>query len=219
MRGFKFRQFFLILSVAICATANVFSQNAAAKVEAPETSPAKVSYGLVIDNSGSYRLLLESVITFAKDIIDEQSPDDEAFLVRFVSSDKIALEQDLTSVKTQLHDAVENMYIEGGQTAIIDAINFSAKHLNEKAPADRLKALVLVTDGDERASASKFEETIQLLKKSGIRVLVVGLADGKLETKLLDKLARETGGRFMPMKNRGELRAAAKEVAVLLRKP
>lgn len=218
MQGFKLNNLTFVF-VLFVAFAIAGSSQDVPKTDTPETSSLKVSYGLVIDNSGSYRLLLESVITFAKDVVDEQAPDDEAFLVRFVSSDKIALEQDLTSAKSQLHDAIENMYIEGGQTAIIDAVNFSAKHLNESSKADRRKALILVTDGDERTSISKLEETLQLLKRSEIRVFVIGLADGKLETKLLDKLARETGGRFMPMKNRSELRAAAKEVAVLLRKP
>ena len=191
----------------------------------PETPPvvasAPVSYGFVVDNSGSFRLLLESVIAFVKNVSAENAPDDEAFLVRFSSSEKITMEQDLTASKAEITDGAESMYVEGGQKAIIDAVNFSGKHLieNGRKEEGRSKILILITDGDERLSVSKLDDTIQLLKEGKIRVFAVAVAELKPQTKILERLSRETGGRLFIMKSQSELRTVAKEVAVAMRKP
>src|SRR5688572_18442359 len=85
-----------------------------------------VSYGLVVDNSGSFRMLLDRVISVTSDVVEANNADDEAFLVTFVSTDKIVLRQEFTDKKSELHDAAENMFVEGGQTAILDAIKSAA---------------------------------------------------------------------------------------------
>ncbi len=73
-----------------------------------------VSYGLAVDNSGSLRSQLQSVIDAGKTIINSNKPDDETFLVRFISSDKIETMQDFTSNMELLLDGLDNMYVEGG---------------------------------------------------------------------------------------------------------
>src|SRR5688572_6835722 len=106
----------------------------AQKTEVGPVAPAArtpVSYGLVVDNSGSFRLLLDKVISVVGDVIETQAADDEAFLVTFVDIPKIVLRQELTNRKTELHDAVQNMYTEGGQTAILDAVKSAADYLQE----------------------------------------------------------------------------------------
>ena len=47
-----------------------------------------VSYGLVIDNSGSLRSQLGKVVQSGIRIVDSNKPGDEAFLVRFISRDR-----------------------------------------------------------------------------------------------------------------------------------
>jgi hypothetical protein len=78
-------------------------------------------------------------------------------IIRFVSSDKISIEQDFTSKKEYLLDALDNFHIEGGQTAVRDAVYLAAEKVGayEKSNRadDRLRrAIVLVTDGEDRAS-------------------------------------------------------------------
>jgi VWFA-related protein len=82
-------------------------------------SEVPTNYTLVIDNSGSLRMQLEKVIEASKILVNSNRPDDETSIIRFVSRDKISIEQDFTSDKTELSDSLENLYIEGGQTAII----------------------------------------------------------------------------------------------------
>lgn len=180
-----------------------------------------VSFGFVMDNSGSFRKLLIDLSDFSLEISEKMQPDDEAFFVRFVSSDKIKMEQEFTKSKSELRDAVEAMYIEGGQTALIDAVKISATYLAENAlhGDGRTRALLVVSDGDDRASISKLEETLKILKDSKIRVIAVGVSDEKVYPKVLERLAKDSGGRFFQLKTKGELKTITDEVAAALRKP
>lgn len=192
---------------------------AQSKNETRQTALSAVSYGIVVDNSGSYRRLLESVIDASKDIVEENKTDDETFLVRFVDSDKIKVLQDFTDSKPLLRDAADEMFIEGGQTAILDAVYFSAKYLAEKAKSDanRKKALVLITDGEDLKSEVKSEELLKYLREQQIKVFAIALADEKVSQKVLDKLTKETGGKKYLPKTRNEIPEIIKELANAIR--
>ena len=178
-----------------------------------------VSYGLVVDNSGSFRALLDKVIGVVSGIIDENRPGDEAFLVTFVDAPKIKLRQEMTENKGDLRDAAENMFIEGGPTAILDAVKFSADELvrSSRKEPERSRALVLVTDGDERGSGASVEDVVKLLKNEKIRVFVVAMAEEKVYTKVLDRLARETGGAKYSPKTKNEIATAYKSLSEAIR--
>ena len=187
----------------------------------PETvaGPIPVSYGLVIDNSGSYRTLLEKVIKLVSGIVDENRPGDEAFLVTFVDTPKIVLRQEMTDSKDDVRDSVENMFIQGGPTAILDAVKYSADYLSQqaKSDADRSRVLVLVTDGDERESAAKIDDVLKTIKSANIRVFVVAIAEEKVYTKVIDRLSKETGGTKYTPKTRDEITAAVKSLSAAIR--
>ena len=196
----------------------------AAGQDAPTTQKSgeksAVSYGLVVDNSGSFRTLLEKVVTVTSDVVEENGPDDEAFLVTFVDTPKIVLRQEFTYKKSELHDAAQNMFIEGGQTAILDAVKSSADYLAKNAKSDdagRIRALVLVTDGEDRGSQTKIEDVLRLLQDEKIRVFVIAMAEGKVFTKVLDRLTKGTGGAIISPKTRNDLADAAKKVSVAMR--
>jgi len=196
------------------ASAQVNADNVAA---AAKTLP--VSYGLVVDNSGSFRPLLDRVITIVSDVVEQNGAEDETFIVTFVDTPKIVLRQEFTYVKADLHDAAQNMFIEGGQTAILDAVKSSAEYLGKNARTDsgRLRALVILTDGEDRASVSKIDDVLRMLKEQNIRVFAIAMAEGKVFTKLLDRLTKETGGTIFMPKNRNDVSAAAKQVSAAMR--
>lgn len=217
------RRFSIFIGVwfVLLAPAVVLSQKDNSETKVQANNNLALSYGFVIDNSGSFRLMLENVILFTNAIIKENAPDDEAFLVRYIGVDKVTLEQDLTNSKSDLIDAAEAMYIEGGQAAMIDAIGFSAKHLSENARygEGRARILILITDGDERGSVAKLETTIQFLRENKIKVIAIAVSDDKVQTKALDRLTRDTGGKLFVMKSAVQLPSAAQEVAAFIRKP
>ena len=210
----------LTIITALLFSAVLFAQkeNGSAKGTTLETLP--VSYGIVVDNSGSYRSLLEKVTQLTADFVEDNKAEDETFLVTFVSTEKIVLRQDFTIRKSDIHDAAGNMFIEGGLTAILDAVKFSAEYLAQSARKEpgRSRALVLITDGDERQSLAKIDEVVKVLKDANIKVFVLGLADGKIYTKIIDRLTKETGGEKYFPKTRDETAVAVKELAAAIRK-
>ena len=48
-----------------------------------------------------------------------------------IQLDKITIEQNFTANKTDLNDSLDNMYPEGGQTAVIDAVYLAAEKVTE----------------------------------------------------------------------------------------
>ncbi len=204
----------LIAIVALCVHASAQEKAVSRSVER-----IPVSYGLVVDNSGSFRTLFDRVITAAANIVDENAGEDEAFLVTFVDTPKIVLRQEFTDRKAELHDSIENMFIEGGQTAILDAVKSAADYLSQNAQTGdgRLRALVLVTDGEDRASVTKIEDVIKILKEHNIRVFVIAMSDTKVFPKLIDRLAKETGGSVVTSKTRTDLGTAVKQISTQMR--
>lgn len=188
-----------------------------------------VSYGLVIDNSGSMRTQIGYVIASAKSVVNGNAPDDETFIVRFISADKITQPRGFTNNKGALEKALEQMYVEGGQTALVDALYVSADYLIKYVkPAEakpRRHILVLISDGEDRASFYKADDLIKLLKQSDIQIFCIGLVAGlekergftsqskrEKSTKLLKLLANETGGRVFFAEKVGELKEAVGEI-------
>lgn len=214
--------FLSIVFLLVLSLTGALAQNK--PVSAAATPPAQkqtvaLSYGIVVDNSGSYRMILDRIIEVVKDIVEENKADDETFLARFVSTDKIKLLQDFTVSKDAIHEAADEMYVEGGLTAILDAVDFSARYLAEKASVEpaRRKILILVTDGDDRQNKAKIEEVVKFLKDNQIQVYAVGIADEKVSTKILDRLTRETGGRKFVPKTPAEVPAMIKELTTTIR--
>lgn len=199
---------------------------------AVEVSPA--SYGLVVDNSGSLRSLMSGVVGAAQALALYNGPSDETFVVRFVGSDNIKIMQEMTTDKTRLVNTMSDMFVEGGQTALLDAVHLSSSYLTKKAlPNDndsRRRALVLITDGEDRASFYKTEQVLNLLRAGGVQVFAIGFVS-TLEREwgyikpvkrekskdLLEKLTAETGGRAFYPEKIGELRDAIVEINKSLR--
>lgn len=214
MRRFRISTSSILVS-ALTAAALFISISAQTVVP---TAPKPVKYGIVVDSSGSMRMLLEDAVAMVKSIVDENQPGDQTFLVRFVSSDKIVLVAEMSTRKDEIRDAADQIYIEGGKTAILDALQFSSTYLNEKEPGiSASKALILITDGDERGSSAKVEKLVEQLKQSDIRVFVIGISDLKVETKTLDKLVKGTAGKIFLPRGGTERQSAAKAVASAIR--
>ena len=178
-----------------------------------------LSYGLVIDNSGSLHEYIKKVVDASVRIVNSNTDADETFIVRFVSSDKIETVQDVTSNKKLLIAGLEGLYIEAGQTAVIDAVYLSAQRLaHMKSAKPRRKVLVLVTDGEDRNSYYREKDLLELLNTYESQIYIVGLTEVVKPDKrdkalrLLRRLAGETGGRlFLPSSPR-ELDRIADEI-------
>jgi Ca-activated chloride channel homolog len=190
-----------------------------------------ISYGLVVDNSGSLRYLISSVVDTAKEFIAGNREGDKTFVIRFVSSDKIIVKEDFTSDKAALINAIDSMFVEGGRTAVIDAVYLAAEKLikHGRASEMRHRALIVLSDGEDRSSAHTLDDLLKLVRGSDIQIYCIGfgalaeeggsLTPAKREraTTLLKRLASETDGQaYFPLKV-SELQDALNEVQLHLR--
>lgn len=213
----------------------IFEDNVPQSIEFFSKSEVPTNYSLVIDNSGSLRSQIDKVIEASKILIATNKPEDETNVIRFISSEKIEILQDFTSNKTDLNDALDNMYIDGGQTAIIDAVYLAAEKVTEYEKAShnvdrKRRALVLVTDGEDRNSFYNEKQLFDFLRENDVQIYVVGFVNdlskeggfirksdqGKAKA-LLNKLATETGGRSFYPNAVSELNGIAREIAGELR--
>jgi Ca-activated chloride channel family protein len=208
---------------------HVFEDGVPQTIETFTREEVPISYGLAVDTSGSLRTQLQSVIDAGKTIINSNKGGDETFLVRFISSDKIETVQDFTDNKELLMDGLDSFFVEGGQTAIIDAVYLSAEHVSEYRKGDegdrRRRALIVITDGEDRNSFYKQEQLFAKLREEDVQIFVIGFVneldkDAGLIRKsprekavgLINKLASETGGRAFFPDSVAELPQIANEI-------
>jgi Ca-activated chloride channel homolog len=191
----------------------VYEDDVLQPITALTTAQVPIINALVIDNSRSLRTQLAKVIEAGKIIVASNLPKDESAVVRFVSKDKIEVVQDFTPNKNSLDNALDNLFVEGGQTAIIDAVYQTAKKIDEyqksaKKEDAKIRALVLVSDGDDRSSSYQEQQLFDLLRESQVQIYAVGFLDGlsrepdagnasrqEKAKAFLTRLAQETGGK------------------------
>jgi Ca-activated chloride channel homolog len=208
---------------------HVFEDGVPQPIESFTREEVPISYGLAVDTSGSLRSQLPTVIEAGKSIINSNKPGDETFLVRFISSDKIETVQDFTANKEMLNDGLDSFYVEGGQTAIIDAVYLSAEHVSEYRKGDdgdrRRRALIVITDGEDRNSFYKQEQLFARLREEDVQIFVIGFVNEldkeagfirksprEKAINLINKLAEETGGRAFFPESTAELPEIANEI-------
>jgi len=213
----------------------VFENGVQQQIQFVTREEVPISYGLVVDNSGSLRSQIGQVVEAAKTIVSSNKTGDETFVVRFIASDEIKILQDFTADKNALGDALDDMFIEGGQTAVIDAVYLAAEHAAERRKGDpvedkRRRALILVTDGEDRNSFYKQEQLFEAMKEQDVQIFVIGFVN-ELEKErgfiskskrdkavsLLDKMAKETGGRTFYPTSLSELPGIAEQITKDLR--
>jgi Ca-activated chloride channel family protein len=213
----------------------IYEDNLLQPVSSLTTVEVPIINALVIDNSRSLRSQLEKVIEAGKILVGKNRPQDESIIVRFVSKDKIEVVQDFTTNKSLLNNALDNLFVEGGQTAIIDAVYLAAKKVeqyqnSQKKDDFKLRALIVVSDGDDRGSTYQEQQLFELLRASNVQVYAVGFvsnlskeADASGTNRqekakdFLTRLSQETGGKVYFPNSIDELPQIATDISGELR--
>jgi hypothetical protein len=184
-------------------------------VSVPAQTEKQIAYGILIDNTGSIRSQFGQVLTLSKGIVDRTYRQGPVSLFTFKSSGRKSelalLDADIewSQDKDILDSYIDDMYVVGGQTTLLDGIAVIAEQLNSKAGLDKSafagKAIFLVTDGEERASKTNRKQLIKMLNESGIQVYAVGLvselgrpfskATKQQAISFLEEITKATGGR------------------------
>ncbi len=213
----------------------IFEDGNLQQIDFFSTSEVPTTYALVVDNSGSIAPQFDKVIEAGKVFINSNRPADESMVIRFIGRDKIEILQPFTSNRIDLLDSLDQFYKEGGQSAIIDSVYLAVQNVDSykrsKNSEDKTRrALILVTDGEEKDSFYNEKQLLELLRESEVQIYVIGFVDeldkaGGFISKspqakakaLLEKMAAESGGKAYFPASSAELPALAKEISSELR--
>ncbi len=148
----------------------------------------------VLDTSGSMNE--NNKLENAKRIVWEfakKRQNDRIGLVIFGNIAYIA--SPLTFDKKSFKEILQRIFVSiaGGRTAMYDAL-FLSKTLFKNSHA-KSKIIILVTDGQDNASITPLDVTIESLKKENIKVYSIGLGLN-VNKSTLQKISSSTGGKF-----------------------
>ncbi|HEY7180332.1 MAG TPA: VWA domain-containing protein, partial [Blastocatellia bacterium] len=152
---------------------SVYEDKIKQTVDSVNREEVPVSFGMVIDTSGSMRSKLQTVSDASVSLIKQMRAEDEAFVASFKAEPELV--QDFTSDRRELEDAVNELFTSGG-TALLDAIIATADYAQEKGKRRR-KALVVITDGLEKNSSVKEKAVMEAIKEDEVQVYLVGFID------------------------------------------
>jgi Ca-activated chloride channel family protein len=186
-----------------------------------------ISMGIVLDTSGSMRSKIEMVNKSALAFVKASNPDDEVFLIGF--NDEAELLEDYTNDIDAITDALDNIIVTGG-TALFDAtyLGVQKAQTGEKPK----KALVVITDGEDRDSYYKLEELVEKVQESDVQIYTIGFLNEMPDKGLfgrwsksvpekardgLQKISEETGAKAFFPKKVSEMSAIVAEIAYELR--
>jgi len=195
----------------------------------------KIAYGILLDNTGSLRTQFANVKNVGKTIVQEVILKGSIALFNFASGngkDKVAeikLNEGWSRDEKSLWKNIDELEVVGGQTTLNDAILLIAKVVNSKTEREKDKfssgVLILITDGEERASNTKQKELIKYLKEKKIKVYAVGLIEElssesglmlispQAEAKdFLKKVTKETGGKVVFPKIKQKIEEVIKDL-------
>jgi Ca-activated chloride channel family protein len=205
----------------------IFEDGVAQTISFFSTDDSPVSYGLIIENSGSLKTQLSEVKDAARLIINNSRSTDQALLVRFIDQSKTKMLVDMTSNQAALLDGLNLLKSEMGQTALIDAVYASVNYISKFKTDNghRRRVLILITDGEDRASHYKQDQLFELLRKTDVQIYAIGLikefdsgggfirkSPRATAIELLERLTKETGGRAFFPDSKSELPKVADEI-------
>ena len=179
----------------------VSEDKVAQKLSVFKQEDVPVSFGLVVDNSGSMRDKRPQVNAAALTFVKTSNRQDEGFVVNFNDDYYLDTEHDFTSDLEEMKTALERIDARGS-TALYDAVIGSLDHL-KKGTRDK-KVILVVTDGEDNASRHSLENTVEQAQRNNAVIYAVGVFSDddikhnhramKKARTALSQLANATGG-------------------------
>jgi hypothetical protein len=186
----------------------------------------KIAYGILLDDTGSMRSQLGMVLEIGKGVVHQVHDHGPVSLFDFASQGLGRASRAIPTPRIEatqdeqlLNRTINNLYVQGGQTTLLDAIEFIGDSLDRESP-DTNKIIILITDGEERSSKINQKQLIQELNEHKTSVFAIGLVQqlDKSRSKAVDLLkviTKETGGRVVfPKSDRQNLQSLLAELAI-----
>lgn len=186
----------------------------------PDLTPARIV--LLVDNSKSLRTDVPKLAQMAREFVYEIFEGDQLLIVGYDEQAEIVT--DWTDNPKQV-EASLNMLRKQGEPHLFDAISaVMDEGLRPLTGASRKRAIVLIGDGLDRGSKTKFKDALAELQTEDIAVYALQIPDrtgGALRrdqpkpAQVVEQLAAATGGRVLPL---SEPQAAARAICDELRR-
>ena len=183
------------------------------KFELVENLP--LTLGIVVDTSSSMADSLseakQAALGFLHNMITLR---DKVFAISFSNQPELLIPA--TDDVEAVEDSLEKL-VSTGWTTLHDAVVTSLYYF--RGVRGR-RAMVLLSDGDDTASAMAFRDALEYARRSGVTIYTIGLNVGKLQTGVrgkLNDLAKETGGRSFFISRAAELATVYQEIEEELR--
>jgi VWFA-related protein len=200
---------------------------------AVESNPAsQVSLAIVID---TYRTLSGAPIEAAQkasndllnDLLDESGDRDRAAFVAVhtgVSTDPQVLDEQyevaFTNDRNRLLNVInflhERMETSASGTPLYDAVIKAVRLAAATEPVGH-RALIVMTDGEDRESISTDNDVIQTATNERTPVFTVGLSNSRLNEQFLRRLADQTGGMYQAAQTPDDFSPLFANVLTMLR--
>lgn len=212
------------------------------------TDEAPLSYGLVVCYSGTARAQIAQVIAAGKLMVDGNRPGDETFVARLTSNARPQIQWDFTADRKVLSETLDALSTGTTARTLVDAVYLSVEHVAQNSMSSRgeansdgaaarrrtlrRRALVLITDGEDRHSFYTQEQLFALLRREEVQIYIVGFI-GELKTEsgggvavrsrraqsvaFMNRLAADTGGRVFYPNSAQDLPLVAAEITRDLR--
>jgi len=170
-----------------------------------------VAVGFVFDVSASIGNDLSAARRAAMEFFRSRDPMDEYFLVEFATTAQmvVPLTQETKGIAEELLSSKS-----GGSTAFLDAV-YMALHEMKKAKNSK-RALVIISDGGDNNSRYSEYEVNKVLRESDVLIYSIGVGGDWRGARLMARIARETGGLFLPASD-ADFRDTATKIIVDLR--
>lgn len=186
----------------------------------PDPTPARIV--LLVDNSKSLRTDVPKLAQVAREFTYEIFEGDQLLIVGYDEQAEIVT--DWTDNPKQVEASLK-MLRKQGEPHLFDAIGAVIDEgLRPLTGTGRKRAIVLIGDGLDRGSKSKFKDALAELQREDIAVYALQLPDrtgGALRrdqpkpAQVVERLAAETGGRVLPL---NDPQAAARAICDELRR-
>ncbi|HEX8476176.1 MAG TPA: VWA domain-containing protein [Pyrinomonadaceae bacterium] len=186
----------------------------------PDPSPARIV--LLVDNSLSLRADVEKLSRATREFAYEIYEGDQVLVVGYDENAEII--SDWTDDAKKIEAALPQ-FRKRGEPHLFDALRAVINEaLMPFADANRKRVIVLVADGLDRGSKTKFQEILEELQSQDITVYALQIPDrtgGAFRrdrpkpSQVIEKLVEGTGGRILTVNEPGE---AAKSICDELRK-
>lgn len=197
-----------------------FEGGAPQTIESLELDPSAASIALVVDNTKTLKLGLDQLKEAARAIVNELYEGDKMMVVGYDESPYIL--QEFTTNLDALDATAESKFQKTGAPHLFDALAAIVTDAFSGIATEK-RIIVLVSDGYDSGSKTKFDEIVTTLQRENIVVYVLEAPDrtrnasrleGPKPKQAVARLTEATGGRVFPL---AESARAAKLITEELR--